>query len=176
MVGLLAAGTLSLSRGRDLWSDTNATAGPRASTGLRATSPVTGVGPLPDGGAASCVESYSPDAASGRSFAFDGTVTAIGPARTNRPGVALDLAGVTFRVHQWFRGGAGDSVTVDIAASGAARSGDEASPSYGLGTRLLVSREPKWDGAPLDNAIAWGCGFTRYYTSSEASQWAKASS
>lgn len=35
-------------------------------------------GPLP-GGAASCVESYSPDALSHRAFAFDGVVMKLGP-------------------------------------------------------------------------------------------------
>lgn len=99
----------------------------------------------------SCVEAYSPTAVAGSSFAFDGTVTAIGPARSNRPGVELPLAGVTFRVNEWFRGGSGDT-----------------------GTRLLVSGEPRWGGAALDAAIAWACGFTRYHDPHTAAEWAAA--
>lgn len=137
----------------------------------------TGVGALPDSGVASCVEGYSTATLAGRSFAFDGTVTALGPPRTNRAGAALPLAGVTFHVNDWFTGGSGDSVTVDLTAPTKARSGsstDEAVPSYGVGTRLLVSGEPRWGGAPLDNAIAWGCGFTRYYDAQTAAAWAGA--
>ena len=62
----------------------------------------------------SCVEAYSPAAVAGRAFAFDGTVLAIGPARSNRPGVELPLSGVTFSVHRWFRGGTGSTVIVDL--------------------------------------------------------------
>jgi len=127
----------------------------------------------------SCVEGYSTATLAGRSFAFDGTVTALGPARTNRAGAALPLAGVTFHVNDWFTGGSGDSVTVDLTAPTKGRSGnstDEAVSSYGVGTRLLVSGEPRWGGAPLDNAIAWGCGFTRYYEAQTAAAWAAATS
>jgi len=37
----------------------------------------------------------------------------------------------------------------------------ETVPSYGVGSRLLVSGEPRWGGGALTNAIAWGCGFTQ---------------
>lgn len=165
VVVLLAAGTFSATHDWVVRGDTRPQAGP-------STSPLGGVGPLPDGAAAGCVESYSPAAVSGRAFAFDGTVTNIGPARTNRPGVELDLANVTFRVNQWFQGGDAATVAVDMTAPDARGITFEGGPSYGLGTRLLVSGEPRWGGNPLDNAIAWGCGFTRYYAPSEASQWA----
>jgi len=127
------------------------------------------------GAAQECAEDYSPAAVAGRSFAFDGTVTAIGPAGSNRSGVASPLAGVTFRVNEWFHGGAGQTVTVDMDAppSGSGRS-DASVPAYGIGTRLLVSGEPRWGGPPLDAAIAWGCGFTRDYTAQTAAEWADA--
>jgi hypothetical protein len=124
--------------------------------------------------AASCVEAYSPEAVAGRSFAFDGTVTAIGPAITNRPGGELDLSAVTFRVHTWFRGGSGDTITVDMDPPGLFTSAEPAVPAYDIGTRLLVSGEPRWGGAPLDSPIAWGCGFTRSHDPQTAAAWAAA--
>jgi hypothetical protein len=153
-------------------------AAPSHSAG-RAPLPTTGSATTPPGGGSSvstsCIEGYSPAALAGRSFAFDGTVTAIGPAASNRPGVALPLAGVTFRVNQWFRGGSGPTVTVDMDPMPTANSSSDPSvPAYGVGTRLLVSGEPRWGGAPLDAAIAWGCGFTRSYDARTAAEWAAA--
>lgn len=126
------------------------------------------------GAAADCVQEYSPTAVAGRAFAFDGTVTGIGPGQTNRPGGELDLAAVTFRVHTWFRGGPGDSVTVDMDAPGPAGSAEPAIPPYEIGTRLLVSGESRWGGAPTDDPIAWSCGFTRPYDAGTAARWAAA--
>jgi hypothetical protein len=120
-------------------------------------------GPLPDDGAASCVELYSLQTLKHRAFAFDGTVVKIGPPRSNRPGVEMPLSGVTFRVNQWFRGGSAPTVVVDVTTTKA----------YEIGTRLLVSGEPRWGGEPLAQAIAWGCGFTRYYDPGTAAQWAR---
>jgi hypothetical protein len=140
--------------------------------------PTTSSAPTPTAGgssaSASCVETYSSAAVAGRAFAFDGTVTAIGPAASNRPGVALPLVGTTFQVNQWFRGGSGDTVTVDMDAPPTANSSSDPSlPVYGVGSRLLVSGEPRWGGAPLA-AIAWGCGFTRSYDPRIAAEWAAA--
>lgn len=127
------------------------------------------------GATASCVEEYSPAAVAGRAFAFDGTVTAVGPARSDRPGVELDLSGVTFRVHTWFRGGAGGTVTVDMDTPlGPTTSAEPSALPYDIGTRLLVSGEPRWGGEPLDAAIAWSCGFTRPYDAQTAAEWAAA--
>ena len=142
--------------------------------------PTTGAATTPPGGGSgvstSCIEGYSPAALARSPFAFDGTVTAIGPARSNRPGATLPLASVTFRVNQWFRGGSGRTVTVDMDPSPTANSstGDDSVPAYGVGTRLLVSGAPRWGGAPLDAAIAWGCGFTRSYDAQTAAEWAAA--
>lgn len=141
--------------------------------------PTTGAATTPPGGgsgvSASCIEGYSPAALAERAFAFDGTVTAIGPAGSNRPGVAPPLASVTFRVNQWFRGGSGPTVTVDMDAPPTASSSSDSSvPAFTVGTRLLVSGEPRWGGAPLDAAIAWGCGFTRSYDFQTAAEWATA--
>lgn len=108
-----------------------------------------------------------------RDFAFDGTVMSIGPGTTNWPGPGrgdLDLASVTFQVNEWFTGGDGDTVAVDM---GAPTDGEmQQAATYEVGTRLLVSGEPRWGGAPLDRAIAYGCGgFTRYYEASMAEEW-----
>jgi hypothetical protein len=138
---------------------------------------VGGRGPLPDGSAASCVEQYSPAAVTGRAFAFDGTVSEIGPGRSDRPGAGLGLVGVTFVVNEWFEGGSEATVTVDMPAPDA---GGESSPAetptnaYDVGTRLLVSGEPRWGGPPLTDAIAWGCGFTRYHDEDTAGAWRSA--
>lgn len=51
---------------------------------------------------------------------------------------------------------------------------DSAVTAYGVGTRLLVSGGPRWGGPPLRDAIAWGCGFTRYYDPQTAADWAAA--
>ncbi|WP_436536359.1 hypothetical protein [Actinoplanes sp. HUAS TT8] len=122
-------------------------------------------------GAESCVKAYSPKTLAENAFAFDGTVTGIGPGRTDRsPNPAsLDLRSVTFQVHTWFKGGSGATATVDMASLT-----EDPVPAYRIGTRLLVSGMPRWGGAPLDDAVAWGCGFTRYYSPSTAAEWATA--
>ena len=122
--------------------------------------------------AASCVEGYDVTTIGHRAFAFDGTVTAIGPGRTDRAGSgALDTVAVTFAVHEWFTGGADGTVTVDLMAPDAGPVDGDV-PAYEEGTRLLVSGEPRWGGAPLDDAIAWSCGgFTRYYEPAVAEEW-----
>lgn len=141
--------------------------------GAGSVSAPTGVGAIRSDTVADCVQAYSPVAIAGRSFAFDGTVTAIGPARSNGSGAPLPVAGVTFWVHTWFRGGSGETVTVDLEQPRAGNA-DSAVDAYGVGTRLLVSGEPRWGGTPLQGAIAWGCGFTRYYDPQTAAEWAAA--
>ena len=136
-------------------------------------------GPLGQGGtsSASCIEEYTPRAVTERAFAFDGVVTAIGPSVTDGGGEAdLDYAGVTFRVERWYAGGSADTVTVDLPppAEQQVRS-DDFDPTYGIGTRLLVSGESRWGGDdPLAAPLGWTCGFTRYYDEATAAAWADA--
>jgi outer membrane murein-binding lipoprotein Lpp len=126
---------------------------------------------------ASCVEAYSPAAVSGRGFAFDGTVARIGDGTTDRPGRgSLNYAGVTFAVNHWYVGGSGASVTVDMAPPDSGTRLVEAGPTYEAGTRLLVSGESRWGGEDLEDALAWGCGFTRYYEAETAEDWREATS
>jgi len=134
-------------------------------------------GELPQSGTASCVEAYEPERpiAQQAVFAFDGVVTDIAtPGVSNRPGYGeLDLVSVTFRVEEWFAGGTGPEVTVDMyppLKENEGRSEDTAG-SYATGSRLLVSGSPRWGGAPLDDPIAWLCGFTQYYDEEVADAW-----
>jgi len=133
-------------------------------------------GPLPDGGAIRCVESYAPAAVSERGFAFDGVVADVGPPVSDRGDEAdLGLPGVTFEVREWFSGGRGDTVTVDMQLP-TTGSDDPSDPeyAYGVGSQLLVSGEPRWGGSPLESPIAWGCGFSRYYDPGTATAWRNA--
>jgi hypothetical protein len=129
--------------------------------------------------AAQCAKPYSPETLAEQAFAFDGTVTGIGPGRTARDeDPPLDLRSVTFRVHTWFTGGAGTTAVVDMppptAGAGTDDVTSENGPAYQIGTRLLVSGMPRWGGAPMTDAIAWSCGFTRYYSPATAADWATA--
>lgn len=151
--------------------------GESESSGQHSDNPTSGRhGPLRSGSpAASCVEQYAPDAIADRSFAFDGTVLRIGPSASDRGDTAdLDNLGVTFEVHEWFAGGDAGTVVVDMppATTGSFSASD--GHSYGVGSRLLVSGEPRWGGGSLDSPIAWPCGFSRYYDATTAGAWREA--
>jgi hypothetical protein len=121
---------------------------------------------------ASCVETCSATTVAQRAFAFDGTVTAIGRGTTDRPDRGhLNYAGVTFTVNEWFVGGSSRTVTIDLPPLGLGIEDDSTGWTYSIGTRLLVSGEPRWGGPALRDAIGWGCGFTRAYNASTASAW-----
>src|SRR5699024_3899896 len=76
---------------------------------------------------------------------------------------------ITFEVREWFVGGDADEVTVDLQSVGEGTTVED--PPFQIGTRLLVSGEPRWGGAPLHSPIAWGCGFSRYYDQQTATAW-----
>jgi hypothetical protein len=129
------------------------------------------VGALPDGGAASCVEQYTPQAVAQRAFAFYGKVTAIGTADGTGAN-DLGYVEVTFTVIEWFHGADTRTVTVNMASPVVTSEETAVSGgSYAAGSRLLVSGEPRWGGAALDDAVAWGCGFTRYFDAQTADRW-----
>lgn len=119
----------------------------------------------------SCVESYTPEALARRAFGFDGTVAGIGSAASTA-GLPDGYVPVTFKVHRWFRGGAGATVVVTMPRPEGSSGQDSA--AYRIGSRLLVSGEPRYGGAPLADPIAWACGFTRSYTPGEAAAWGEA--
>lgn len=78
---------------------------------------------------------------------------------------------MTFKVNEWFKGGGNDTVTVDLMSPTSKVAGND-TPAYEKGTRLLVSGEPRWEGQPLEDALAWSCGgFTSYYEQALADEW-----
>jgi hypothetical protein len=112
----------------------------------------------------SCAFSFTDRTLAERAWAFDGTAT--------RESTGLDshLGGVqstTFRVNHWYKGGSAAAVTVEFSFG---RSEDQTIDG-GIGTRLLVTGEPRWGGQPLDNPVAWGCGFTQVWTADGAQHW-----
>jgi hypothetical protein len=132
-----------------------------------------GEGPPTGPVSARCVEEYSPDTLRNRAFAFDGTVVSI----ELRQDPNLEVQGgedsrepwVTFSVHHWYRGGSGDEVGVWIENLNMETSVGTITAEPG--TRLLVAGEPRWGGAPFDDAIAWACGFTQPYSPEVAAKW-----
>src|SRR6185312_11970274 len=104
---------------------------------------------------ASCAVDYSPAELAGLAFAFDGTVTSIGPGHSDTSGTGLGLVGTTFTVNEWFTGGSGRTVTVDMPPPGDRLTLGEEPPAYQVGSRLLVSGQHRWGGTTMDDAIAW---------------------
>ncbi len=131
----------------------------------------------------SCVEVYSPETLKNRSFAFDGTITAIEP----RPDPAMAGDGeedvptmpwATFKVNRWYKGGSGGEAGVWL--QGVQTGGADAPVTSGgsitaeVGTRLLVAGEPIGVGDAPEQWIAWLCGFTQPYTPEAAAAWESA--
>lgn len=181
VVGVVLGMSAATATGLSQRSRHEATAAPSPSTGqaalprAQATAGPAPQGAVPVGAAADCVEMYSPAALADTAFAFDGTVTGIGPASSRRAGAAFPLVGVTFHVNEWFRGGSSGTVTVDWYPPHQGNSNTDPSlASYGVGSRMLVSGGPRWSKAPLESPIAWTCGFTRYYDPQTAAEWAAA--
>ena len=161
LFALLVAGCSSPTNNREIRADSSGS-----------TSPVALTGPLGGDSATSCVENYSAAAIAGRGFAFDGTVVSIGPGTTNRPGKGrLSSSAVTFTVEQWFTGGSGSTMTIDMSPPREGPRLSEAAPTYDAGTRLLVSGESRWGEGISEDGLAWGCGFTRYYDPETAGAW-----
>lgn len=133
---------------------------------------IQGAGPVGGDDMASCAFGYSAQTLAERAFAFDGVVIAIGPAGGS--GYPLQDSVVTFAVNHWYRGGSAAEVSLDMwqPATWPVQPDSEWGPSYGIGTRMLVSGEPRWGGEPLDDPVVWSCGFTRYYDESTAALWA----
>ena len=115
----------------------------------------------------SAIEQYSARALRQRAFAFDGTVVGIETrVDSKHPDGDQERSWVTFQVHRWFRGGTADEVPIWF----------DGRREFGLdpGVRLLVSGQPRWGGAPLDNPIAWPGAFTRPWDKGTADEWAAA--
>jgi hypothetical protein len=115
----------------------------------------------------SCAVEFSEATLADRSWAFDGTLAAVGTIADSQMGT---VPSATFHVNYWFRGGSARQVTVQFEMGALS----EFVPSVAEGTRLLVSGEPRWGGQPLDDPVAWGCGFTQPWSADAASSWANA--
>lgn len=118
----------------------------------------------------SCVQTYNPDTLIERSFAFDGTVVSIDLRTEPRlPEGEDEIPWVTFEVNRWFRAGSARQIGVWIDNLNIETSAGtiEAEP----GARLLVAGEPRWGGDPLEDPIAWACGFTQRWTPEAAAEW-----
>lgn len=113
---------------------------------------------------ADCAFAFNDGTLAERSWAFDGTLTALSTGTDSQLG---DVPTATFTVNRWYKGGTGDEVTVQYEQGPIS----EYAPTADADARLLVTGEPRWGGQPLDNAVAWGCGFTQRWTPSAAEQW-----
>ena len=120
--------------------------GPEGQPPIDGPLPDTRTGPLPMPGAP-CFE--DPVAAEDSAMAFDGTITAV------------DDTVVTFEVHEVFAGNLPAEVSIDLGPTTTSRA-SESSPSYSVGTRLLVMS---------DGSSAIGCGATRYFDEETAAAW-----
>jgi hypothetical protein len=70
-------------------------------------------------------------------------------------------------VNHWYKGGTEATVTVEFSFN---RSEDQ-NIGGGIGTRLLVTGQPRWGGKALDDPTAWGCGFTQMWSAQAAQEW-----
>lgn len=116
---------------------------------------------------ASCAFEYNPSTLAERSWAFDGTLISLDSVDDSQLG---PVPSATFSVNQWYRGGSGDLVTVQFEMGSISEFVREVEP----GARLLVTGEPRWGGQPLDDPVAWGCGFTQSWNADAAESWAHA--
>lgn len=130
------------------------------------------VGAVPGPPGRSCSEMYSLDALRSRAFAFDGELVSIQPLDDERAAAAPFKATLaTLVVHEWFSGGEGERVEVEMLLPAAGTGATVEPPPVELGSRLLVSGELRAGGTSNEVRVAFGCGFTRYYDEATASQW-----
>ena len=104
-------------------------------------------------GSASCVEPYSKTAITHRTFAFDGTVSAITGEQ------------VTFTIGKAYRGAAGGSITLDAPGMTGTAITSAGGPNLAVGERYLVAG---------DDHFVWACGYTQPYDATVATEWVAA--
>jgi len=132
-----------------------------------ASNPESGTAPPADAqvfSADDCAFEYNPSTLAERSWAFDGTMIELDSVDDSELG---EVPSATFSVNQWYRGGSGDTVTVQFETGPVS----EFVPNVEPGARLLVTGEPRHGGQPLDDAVAWGCGFTQSWSAAAAESW-----
>jgi hypothetical protein len=172
VVAIAAVGVFAATNGGgDGSGESNIAAAPTSNIATAPTSDPDAVSVDVDGGlATSCALGYSIDTLVERDFAFDGTVVEVGvrPAPTPRPpaeGIP-GAEGVTFQVHEWFRGPGGDTITLQGRGLpiGYGSITDE-SATLNAGDRYLVSGS---------DVFVWTCGFTKTYSDATANDWREA--
>jgi len=104
-------------------------------------------------GSASCVEPYSKTAITQRTFAFEGTVSAVNGEQ------------VTFTVGKAYRGAAGGTITLDAPGMTGTAITSAGGPNLAVGERYLVAG---------DDHFVWACGYTQPYDAAVAAEWAAA--
>lgn len=102
-------------------------------------------------GSAFCVEPYSTTAIAHRTFAFEGTVSAINGDQ------------VTFTVGTAYRGASGGTITLDAPGMTGATITSAGGPNLAVGERYLVAG---------DDHFVWACGYTQPYDAAVAAEWA----
>jgi hypothetical protein len=99
-----------------------------------------------------CVERYSPQALEGRSWAFEGVITAVdGPLDPHAVDPGGSATTITFDVTRWFWGGSDQRISLRTYTSPSSAGEVERS----LGARLLLAGEEDF---------LWQCGFTQPFT------------
>lgn len=111
----------------------------------------------------SCVGTMTEQTLANRAFAFDGTVQHVSvPGTAAADDDVPDYPVAQFQVHEWFVGGSEGTVSVKMQRQVSA------------GDRLLVSGQPLFGGEPLDDPVAWECGFTAEHSPSTERIWRSA--
>ena len=107
----------------------------------------------PGTGSASCVEPYSQTAITHRTFAFEGTVSAVNGEQ------------VTFLVGTAYRGASGGTITLDAPGMTGTAITSAGGPNLAVGQRYLIAG---------DDHFVWACGYTQPYDPVVAAEWAAA--
>jgi len=121
------------------------------------------VGAPLDGGAQMCIQ-YDDAILLAQDVAFDGTLVSV---ETVGGGGEIDLPQnlATFEVHRWYKGGEGETVTLDAGILyGDTNSIALVGSSLEIGERYLISGT---DG------FVWACGFSYTYDTQVANHWAE---
>jgi hypothetical protein len=122
-----------------------------AALGHKAEERIVGGEPIGGGGMAMCIR-YDDSLLVEQQMAFDGTVTSI------------DGTEVTFTVNHWYRGGEGDTITLDAEGlTGGPNTVIEGTPLE-QGGRYLAS---------ANDGVVWACGYTVTFDSDLADHWAE---
>ena len=121
------------------------------------------VGAPLDGGAQMCIQ-YDDATLLAQDVAFDGTLVSV---ETVGGGGEIDLPQnlATFEVHRWYKGGEGDTVTLDAGILyGDTNSIALVGSSLEIGERYLISGS---------GGFVWACGYSYTYDTQVADHWAE---